>query len=98
MGMFDKEKSLTKSDHKNNDFVLWSGQFLGTTKSADYGENVKARVQVSANKDAEREDYVVFGVMADQINRLDSGDLPAIVRIGKDGRANVFELVSKLDS
>lgn len=93
MGMFDRETSLTKSDFMGKDFVLVKGEYLGVSRSADYGENSKARVTVRELDGSEERTFVVFGVLADQIQRMEAGDLPAPVRIGKDGRANVFEPV-----
>lgn len=94
MGMFDKEtqlKNATEFDAEQP-FELFEAEFLGRTKSAEYGENVKARVLAGPQgsiRDAAK-DYIVFGVMAEQIGRMDSNDLPATVKIGKDGRANIL--------
>lgn len=100
MGAFDKEKQLTKSLFAAGEFVIWSGTYLGEHNSADYGPNAKARVVVSAvdQLDPEqRETFVLFGVMAEQIERQDGGDFPRVCRIGQDGRANVIVPVRKVD-
>lgn len=93
MGMFDREKSLTKQDDFDitQPFEMVSAEYLGQVKSADYGDNQKARVTV--NVGGENVAYSVYGVMADQIQRMEADDLPATVQVVKDGRANVFERV-----
>jgi hypothetical protein len=99
MGMFDKEQALTKTDLAADEqgFFLWKGEYIGISKHAEYGENQKARVDASPLSDkSDIKPYVVFGVLADQIQRMGADDLPAVVRIGKDGRANVFEFVRQL--
>lgn len=93
MGMFDKEQGLTSQDDfdTSQPFELVSAEYLGKVKHADYGENQKARVLVrGVGESGDGAPYVVFGVMADQIQRMDDDDLPAIVIVAKDGRANVF--------
>jgi hypothetical protein len=94
MGMFDKEEQLTKQEFAQNGtpFILRSAEYLGISKHADYGENQKARV-VAGPDEENCSEYVVFGVMADQISRMESGNLPAVVAIVKDGRANTFAKV-----
>lgn len=94
MGMFDKRTSLTKSDYANRDFWLLSGSYVGVTESTKFGKNHQAAVTVADTLDGDGEEFVVYGVLAEQISRMDEGDLPAHVRIGKDGRANVFEPVN----
>lgn len=94
MGMFDKEtqlKNATEFDAEQP-FELFKGEFLGKVDSAEYGENTKARVWAGPQGSIESaaKDYVLFGVMAEQVGRMDDGDLPATVKIGKDGRANVL--------
>lgn len=96
--MFEKEELLTKSDFASREFILYGGDFLGETEHAEYGKNVKATVTVSGlgrESQADRKEFVVYGVLADQVRRVESGDLPAVARIGKDGRANVFQFVRK---
>ena len=93
MGMFDKEVQLKNApffDDKDG-FMLWEGTFIGAHTSADYGEGVKARVVAGPD----REEYIVFGVLAEQIGRMNNGDLPAKVKVEKDGRANVFVKVEE---
>lgn len=98
MGMFDSPSSLTKSDLAGGEFVAWSGEYLGKSQHGEYGENDRAALTCSpVNDPHERREYTVFGVMADQVRRIRPGDLPAVVRINKDGRANVLQLIRKLD-
>jgi hypothetical protein len=92
MGMFDKETQLKNAEFASGEFMLYSGEFLGNVKHAEYGDNTKARVRagVVGGSQVDAEEYVVFGVMAEQVGRISSGDLPQKVRIGQDGRANVL--------
>lgn len=97
MGMFDKETQLKNADFTDGVFMLWEGKYHGKVTHAEYGENTKATVLASPlgkNKD-DADEYVVFGVMADQIGRIDNGDLPSRVIITKDGRANVLQKVEE---
>lgn len=94
MGMFDKEIQLKNAEEFDamQPFTLFGGKFLGMADSSEYGQRPKARVQAgpkdSASADAN--EYVVFGVLAEQIGRMESNDLPATVKLTQDGRANVF--------
>lgn len=87
MGMFDKDEQLTKQDFASNGqvFTLHSAKYLGKVDTK-YGENQKAEVVAGPD----RKQFVCFGVLADQIQRMDDGDLPTDVRIEQDGEANVF--------
>lgn len=89
MGMFDTETQLKDAEFAKDGqvFTLHSGEYVGTHHSAQYGDNDKAKVTAGPNQ----ESFIVFGVLAQQIQRMDEGDLPAQVRIVKDGRANVFQ-------
>lgn len=92
VGMFEKEVQLTKApfvEVGGKPFYLHSAKYLGKAESADYGSNDKASVVAGPDPDT-KDDFIVFGVMAQQVSRMDSGDLPAWVKIEKDGRANCF--------
>lgn len=89
MGMFDKEPNLTGEGWTGQPFKLVSGEYLGSVKSAEYGANQKARVVVETPAGETRK-FSVYGVLADQIGRMDQGDLPAMVRIEQQGNANAF--------
>ena len=99
MGMFDKEVQLKNAPFLENnsegEFMLYNGTYLGTVNHKEYGSNTKARVKagVVGGSEVDAESYVVFGVMADQIGRMDNGELPQKVRITIDGRANVLTKV-----
>ena len=87
MGMFDKETQLKNASFAENGqpFTLHTGRFIGAVTTS-YGPNVKAEVTAGPDK----EKYIVYGTMAEQIGRMASGDLPAEVRITQDGQANVL--------
>lgn len=94
MGMFDKETQLKNAEEfdATQPFELFEAEYLGMSKSAEYGENQKARVKAGpkGSVPGAAKEYIVFGVMAEQIGRMDPSDLPATVRMGQDGRANVL--------
>jgi hypothetical protein len=88
MGLLDREVQLKDAEFTQNQqtFTLWDGEYLGMAKSADYGDQPKARVTAGPDKDT----FIVFGVKAEQIGRTESGELPMEVKIGRDGRAEPF--------
>lgn len=89
MGMFDREIQLKDADFAQNEqaFDLHSAKYLGRVRSAQF-EHEQAKAIVVAGPD--RKEYVVFGVKAEQVGRMTDGELPARVKIGKDGRAEPF--------
>lgn len=97
MGMFDKEVQLKNAEfaENGNPFTIYSAEPPFKAKSAEYGENMKAFVLAGPidGNESDAEKYVVFGVMAEQCGRIESGDLPATVKVGQDGRANVLQKV-----
>lgn len=84
-GMFDREVQLKDAEFTANEqaFDLWDAEYLGMAKSADYGDQPKAKVIAGPDK----QEYIVFGVKAEQVGRMEKGELPARVKIGRDGRA-----------
>lgn len=88
--MFDKETQLKNAPfaESGQTFTLYSAEYKGMHES-EYGRNERALVVAGPDE----ETFVVFGVLAQQVQRMDDGDLPAQVKIGKDGRANIFEQV-----
>lgn len=87
-GMFDREKQLKDADFAQNEqaFDLHSAEYLGMVKSSKFGTQAKATVVAGPQS----EDFVVFGVKAEQIGRMNSGELPVRVKIGRDGDAEPF--------
>lgn len=94
MSMFDKETQLKNAQEFDaaQGLTLFSGEFLGMAESAEYGARPKARVKAGplGSIESAGKDYVVFGVLAEQIGRIAPGDLPTNVKLAEDGRANVF--------
>jgi len=94
MGMFDKETQLKNAQEFDaaQPFELFEAEFLGKHESAEYGEGMKAKVKAGPKDSvpSASKEYIVFGVMAEQVGRMDPSDLPATVKIGQDGRANVL--------
>jgi len=87
MGMFDKEKQLKNQPFTEGEkvFEIHSGRFNGEVVTT-YGKNVKATVIAGPDK----EEFILYGTMAEQIGRMESGELPAKVKIGQDGQSNVL--------
>jgi len=87
-GMFDKETQLKDAEFAQNEqaFDLAAAEYLGMVKSAKFGTQAKAKVIAGPAGD----EFVVFGVKAEQISRMTDDDLPARVKIGKDGDAEPF--------
>lgn len=92
MSMFDKETQLKNAEFADGAFILYRGEFLGTVKHAEFGNNTKARVWAGpvGGQEADAKEYVVFGTMAEQIGRIKPSDLPEKVKITVDGRSNVI--------
>jgi hypothetical protein len=94
MSMFDKETQLKNAAEFDaaQPFALFSGEYLGMVESAEYGARPKARVKAgpAGSIESAGQEYIVFGVLAEQINRMQPDDLPATVKLAEDGRAKVF--------
>lgn len=87
MGMFDKENQLKNAEFAEGEkpFTLHSGTFNGEVTTT-YGKNVKATVIAGPD----REEFIVYGTMAEQIGRMESGELPTEVKVSKDGQSNIL--------
>lgn len=94
MSMFDKETQLKNAEFALNSqtFTLFSVGTPAMSNHAEYGDSMKATVKAGpvGSSEGDAEEYVVFGVMAEQCGRVKPDDLPADVKITKDGRANVL--------
>ena len=90
MGMFDKMDQLKNAPFSDGDFFIFSATYKGMTDHPEYGRNHMAEVVASATEKDEQDTYIVYGVMAEQVARIENGDLPAKVKLGKDGRANIL--------
>jgi len=95
MGAFDKLSQLKEQPFAQNGgtFQIESAEFKGREKT-QYGENAVAHVNVKL-PDGKVETFVVYGVMAQQIERQESGDFPRECRIIQDGQANVIKPASE---
>jgi len=87
MGMFDKEEQLKNQEFTEGEkpFTIHSGVFNGKVTTT-YGDNVKATVVAGPDK----KEFILYGTMAEQIGRMEPGELPAEVKIGQDGQSNVL--------
>ena len=87
MGMFDKGEQLKNQPWAEGEkpFTIHSGEFNGKVTTT-YGDNVKATVVAGPDKGT----FILYGTMAEQIGRMDNGELPAEVKIGTDGQSNVL--------
>lgn len=98
MGMFDREPNLASQEWVKEPFDLMRAEYIGLVKSADFGENRKARVWAIPPGEDAPATFAVYGVLAEQISRMESGELPAKVRVAKEGRAHVFVSVGESES
>lgn len=95
MGMFDKpnEDKLSDDFPEGTPFMLYEAEYEGM-KNTSFGESHQATVTAGpADRSGETKDYRVFGRLAEQIKKMESSDLPAIVKIVKYGRAHTWEKV-----
>ena len=94
MSMFDKETQLKNATEFDaaQPFQLFGGEYIGMVTSAQYGNRPKARVKAgpAGSIESAAKEYIVFGVLAEQISRMQQGDLPATVKLAEDGQAKVF--------
>lgn len=94
MGMFDKETQLKNASEFDLEqgCRIFKGEYLGNHKSAEFNATTKAKVWAGPidSVESDAKEYILFGTMADQIGRIDAGDLPANVKMVKDGRSNVL--------
>lgn len=91
MGMFDKPPKLAEDYPPNSgkSFTIEEGNFIGYDES--FGSpNATATVVVTSVETPKPTPYKIYGKLAEQIGRMESGDLPAEVTIEKFDRANVF--------
>lgn len=97
MGMFDKETQLKNAPEFDvaQGCRIFKGEYLGKHKSAEYNETTKAKVWAGPvdSLESDAKEYILFGTMADQIGRIDNGDLPANVKMIQEGRSNVLVLL-----
>lgn len=96
MGAFENPRKLTEAFPHGTQFVWHTGgEYLGSVKT-DYGESQKAVILVAPIDNAgDKREYVVWGVMADQVRRIGDSDLPSVCVVAKDKRANIIQQVSK---
>jgi hypothetical protein len=91
MGMFDKPPKLADDYPPNSGkaFTIHEAAFIGYDES--FGNpNAVATVEVSETPEGKQSSYKIYGKLAEQVARMESGDLPATVTIEKFDRANVF--------
>lgn len=96
MGMFDKPPKLADDYPPNSgeSFTITEGTFIGYDES--YGNpNAVAQITVTDSKGGGGP-YKIYGKLAEQIARMEPGELPAEVTIEKFDRANVFVPVKPL--
>lgn len=96
MGAFDKLSQLKDQPWAQNGsaFYIESAEYQGFEKT-QYGEQHVAHVIAGPSREGERATFAVYGVMAQQVKRQDSGDFPRECRIVQDGQANVIKPASE---
>lgn len=95
MGAFDKLSQLKDQQFAQNGgtFQIDSAEFKGREKG-QYGEQAVAHVNVKM-PNGDIDTFVVYGVMAQQVERQEPGDFPRECRIIQDGQANVIKPASE---
>jgi hypothetical protein len=95
MGAFDKLAQLKEQPFAQNGgtFQIESAEYQGREKT-QFGEQHVAHVLVKM-PNGETDTFVVYGVMAQQVQRQESGDFPRECRIVQDGNANVIKPASE---
>jgi hypothetical protein len=92
MSLFDKpnEDKLSNDYPLGTPFMLYSAEYEGV-RNTSFGPSAQATVTVGAvDRTGDTKDYRVFGSLAEQIKNMESGDLPAIVAVERNGRRHVW--------
>ena len=84
MGMFDQEPNLTGVVQLGAPFRIEDAEYKGIKDHPEFGRNSTGRVRINGKW------YAVYGVLADQINRAEAGEIPCTVTIEREGRAHAF--------
>lgn len=92
MGAFDKLAQLKEQPFAQNSqsFYIQSAEYQGL-KPTRYGNEQSVANVVAGPSQGELDTYIVYGVMAEQVQRQDDGDFPRHCKIIKDGEANVIQ-------
>ena len=90
MGMFDKPPKLAEDypPDSGKSFTITEGTFVGYDES--FGSPNAMATIVVTDSSGGGGPYKIYGKLAEQIARMEPGDLPAEVTIEKYDRANVF--------
>lgn len=89
LSIFDQpnEDKLSDDYPEGTPFMLYSAEYEGV-KNTSFGPGHQATVLVGPeDRSGENKEYRVFGRLAEQVKKLDAGELPARVKIIREGRA-----------
>lgn len=92
MSIFDppNEDKLTDDFPEGTSFMLLDGDYEGI-KNTSFGPQASASVTCGpVDRSSEAKTYKVWGTLAEQVAQIEHGDLPQMVKIGKQGRRNVW--------
>lgn len=95
MSMFDQpnEDRLSDDYPEGESFILYSAEYEGVKKTS-FGDSHQATVLIGpTDRKGENKEYRVFGRLAEQVKKLESGELPCQAQIIKEGRAHSWSKV-----
>ena len=98
MSIFDPPKQDKLSDDFTQGTLFWllAAQYDGVQPTS-FGESVQASiVACPIGEEHNQKQYRVWGTLAEQVQQMEEGDLPAEVEVVKQGRKNVWRLSKKL--
>ena len=96
MSIFDapSEEKLSDLYPAGTPFMLYSAEYEGV-KNTTFGASHQANVTVgNADRTGETKEVRVFGRLAEMVKGMENDDLPALVTVGQDKRANVWQPVT----
>jgi len=92
MSLFDppNDRKLSEAYSTGTPFILYEAEYEGVRDTA-FGASAQASVLAGpADRTGTPERYRVWGTLAEQVKGMDDGDLPALVKVGKQGNRNVW--------
>ena len=92
MGLFDppNDKKLMEVFPIGTAFMLHDAEYEGFVDTS-FGSRCAASVTAGPADQSEKpEKYRVFGTLAEQVRSMETGDLPQMVKVAKQGNRNLW--------
>jgi len=92
VSLFDppNDKKLAEVFPVGTAFMLYEAEYEGMPDTT-FGPRAQATVLAGpADRSGTPERYKVWGTLAEQVQGMETGDLPALVKIGKQGNRNIW--------